>query len=620
MMDPQEPQAESAPNPRNVKEEVRSWLSRITSAEKYRTQVAEKYRWKDFLNEFKGRFSITNGSVDIQINPLNFIFAYVKTEIPALYLRDPHIKVNPKREASVESAKILELALNYLWRHKKIKRENKKNIQDGKLIGHSWFKTGYTGQTGTVEDGNGNTIETIESEDFFGYRVPWDCIAYNKGAIDPPHDCNWVSHTVWAPLEDVKSNPRYKNTERLTAQKKDNNYFNTTDDTTTPNDFDEAMVCLKEVWDIKKRQVFTVSDGIDDYLEAPKPWPYEMKGFPFSYLNFNPVNDEPYGLPDVYMFEPQVLELMKIRAMMLDHLKRFNRQLITTPNNFSPEQKDALMLGVTATVVEAKEPQNVFPIPYPALQTDIYGIEERLKEDMINISGQSPQERGASQKTSTRTFGELQQIAKGAENRRGEQIDLVEGFVEEIAAKFVALLQQFADMPYYVRVTGKMPDEIMKALSERPSAQMQGAVTSANGFTFTKEDIQGEFDIEVVAGSTAPLDRQNKMAVLMQILEILPQLGAIPGGPVVGAIGRMLTDELEMPELITAMNQEIQMQAQMKQEAKQQQDQQMQLQAATETSKRTIDAEKVATKQSEVLLKAIDTMRPEPKPVNGAKP
>lgn len=610
---PAQPGQDDAQRRRNTVEEVRKWLARRTVAEKYREQVATKFRWKDFVNQYKGQFVLTNGQVDIQINPLNFPFAYIKTEIPALSLRDPKIKVNPKRAGSIESAKILEVALNYLWRSKKVKRQNTKNIVDAKTVGHSWFKTGYTGKTGTVEIGNGLTIETIDSEDFFGYRVPWDCITFSPGSIDPPHDCAWICHDVWAPMEDVKANPRYKNTDQLKAQTKRPVYNNNVNNAEIPNDFDEPMVCLYEFWDMKNQRVFTLSNGVDAYLEEPKPWPYEMKGFPFSYLSFNPINDEPYGIPDIYMFEPQVIEIMKIRAMELDHLKRFNRQIITTPSNLSPEQKDSFMLGVTGNVVEALEPEKVFPVPYPPIQQDAYAVEERLKEDMINISGQSPQERGGTQKTSTRSFSELELIAQGAKNRRADQVDTFEDFVEDVGAKLMALLQQFADVPYFVRVTGKEPQEVMQAIQSRPSAQMEGSVTNAQGFTFTKEDIQGEYDLEVVAGSTIPLDKQNTQSILMQTLELAPKLGALPGGPVVGGVGRMLVESLDMPELLRYFDQEAQAQAAQKKEQSQMQETAMEMEVAKEASKRQIDAEKVATKQSDVILKAMEVLKPEPK-------
>lgn len=597
--------------PTNRTEDVRSWFARRKRAQDLQKKTSERYRWKTFIEEYKGHFAgLTNGAADIQINPLNFVFAYIKTEIPALYLRDPHIKINPKKGSSIESAKILEMALNYIWRKKKVKRENKKNILDALTVGHSWFKTGYTGQFGTVEDGNGNTIRTIESEDFFGYRVPWENIVFDPDAIDPPYDCKWIMHTVWVPLDDARNNPRYNdNRLKLMPMSKRDKTALVKDE--SEEDFDVPTVALIETWDFRKKRKFTISEGLNDYVEDPAPDPYHMPNSLFTYLNFNPANDDPYGLPDVYMFEPQILELTKLRAMMLDHIKRFNRQLLTTPQNFTQEMKDQLALGVTGALIEASDPTKVLPLPYPQIQTDIYAIEERIKEDMINISGQSPQERGATQKTTTRTFRELAQIARGAENRRSERIDLVESFVEEIAANFVALLQQFADMPYYVRVTGKPPEEIMAAIQSRPSARMEGAVTDNFGFTFTKEDIQGEFDVEVVAGSTAPLDKDNTIQTVLGVLELLPKIGLPPGSPIYGALGNMLADNLQMPELERAIEEEgVRMMKMAEQQAKVAQEA-TELQVAKETADTQIKAEREATRQNDTLIKAIQALKPQ---------
>ena len=162
-----------------------------------------------------------------------------------------------------------------------------------------------------------------------------------------------------------------------------------------------------------------------------------------------------YGLSDVAMFEPQVLELIKVRSMALDHIKRYNRQLLTTPNNINDDEMQKLQKGITGSIISVEDPTKVMPLPYPPIQTDIYAIEERIKEDAINVSGQSPQERGATQKTSTRSLGELQQMREGSVNRRSEKVDLVEDFVEEVAGKLVALFQQFVTLPYYVRIVGK---------------------------------------------------------------------------------------------------------------------------------------------------------------------
>lgn len=588
-----------------TRDEVEKWNSKITSAKRWRDDICARRRWKEMIEEYKGRWEMADGRHDIQILPINLIFAYVKTELPSLYIKDPYIKVNPKNRTSINTAKVLEAVINYIWYYKKLKREIKKCIIDALLIGHSWFKSGYTGTFGTIEDGLGNTIETVESEDFFGYRLPWDCVLFDPDAIDPPHDCEWIAHSVWLPKDEIKNNPRYKNTDKLQSSYTRNKY-STGDD--IPDKY--AGKCqLTEVWDMKHKQVFTIADGVDDYIEAPKPWPYQLRGYPFSFLKFNFSNDDAYGISDVAMFEPQVLELIKVRSMALDHLKRFNRQL-QIDSAVSDDEVNKLTQGITGSAIrgDLSKGDLVRPITYPPLQTDIYAIEERIKEDMINESGQSPTERGATQKTSTRTKAELIFQRQGAENRRSEKIDLVEDFVEDIASNLSGLIKQFATDPYYIRILGLQSPELAKAIQERPSAQNPDAISSGKGFTFTAEDIEGEYDIEVVSGSSTPVDRGELTKTLLEMLELAPKAGAIPGGPLIGAIGRLLIETIDLPEITLAMEEEQAAQAQVQQQQSAQAEEAKQLQIAQTGSESQIDATNAATKQNQVLVDFIKAM------------
>lgn len=602
-------------------DEVRMWMKRISAAEQYRDRIAGRYRWKEIVEEYKGQSNAIQNATDIYIPPLNYQFAYVKTEIPSLALRDPKIKVNPKNAKSIMGAKILTKALNYLWRVNRYKRENKKNVLDAKLVGHSWFKSGYTGKSAVVEDGE-KQFEFIDAEAFFGYRVPYDTICFNQDALDPPYDCSWVAQAVWLPLSELKSGG-YKNVAELQPSDpsqpepdKQNVRAGQGGDR-AKEDPGTDKVKVYEIWDKMEQQILVVCDQSDHYLKAPRPFPCKFKGLPYSYVEVNDNPDCPYGIPDIYMFDSQIYELTKVRAMGLDHIKRFNRQLLVRKGALTSDSKANFEEGRTGALIEADLSPNesiqnvVTPIPYPQLQTDVYTIEQRIKEDMINISGQSATERGATQQTSTRTFRELAQMDKGAKNRRSEQVDAFEDFVEDIATNQIALLQQLADAPFFVRVTGEDEKDIEEYLKSRPSANKPGAVTDNTGFTFTKEDIIGEFDIDVVAGSTTPMDGDMKMQHLLDILDKLPALGAMPGGPVIAAIGLGIAEELDIPEVIEAIKKEGEMQAQQQAAAKAAQDEAMQLQVAEAATKHQLEAEKVATKQSETMVKAFAAMKPE---------
>ena len=375
---------------------------------------------------------------------------------------------------------------------------------------------------------------------------------------------------------------------------------------------DAKMVKMYEVWDKVGNELFTITEGCEYYHRKPKKFPYDMKGYPFSFLRLNDDPWCPYGLPDCYMFEPQVLELIKIRAQELDHIKRFNRQLLLAEGHMSDDAKDQFSQGITGAVLEVQTNGRsindiVTPIPYPPIQTDVYALEDRLQQDMTRTNGQTITEQGGVQKTATRSLGELNTMNEGATNRREDKIDTIEDFIEDIAANLVALLQQFADMPFYVSVVGQDDmDTFMKEIANRPSASGKDAITAKNGFTFTKEDIQGEFDFEVVPGSTKPLDAAQQMTNLMQILDTLPKLGIQPG-PVTQYIGdRRLPTSLEMEGFSKAVQDEIAMSKQRMAAAQAQQQQQMQMQVAQGAADTQIKAEREATKQQELQLKAAE--------------
>lgn len=603
------------------KNEVKIWLDRIVHSEQYRKKTAEFYRWRQLVEEYRGRFYSLMQSTDIYVPMINLIYAFIKSEIPALYLQNPKIKVNPKKGSTVLAAKILEKALNHIWQTKRIKRENKKNLLDNMTVGHSWFKTGYVGKFGLVEEAN-SIYEFIEEEDFFGYRIPYEAITFNPDANDPPYDCAWIAHQVWIPLEELRKDRSYHHTETLSASEREKDQFGMYEiDDKLRYDPHMPMACVYEIWDKRAKKKFIISKESEFYLKKPTKWPYELKGLPFSFLRINEDPKNPYGIPDCFMFEQHVIELMKLMAQQLDHIKRFNRQLLARKNALDDTAKSQFQNGITGAVIEAdisstESINNVItPIPYPPLQTDIYNVQAALKEYLVLISGKPYSEFGGKQETSTRTIRELVEMQKGASDRRAEKVDSVEDFIEDIALNFISLLQTFVDLPFYVKLVDDDPKAIVEALKLRPSASKYpgSSMTGEDGFTFTKDDIIGDFDVQVVPGSTVPMDTETKNKILLQVLQILPSLGAIPGGPVMQTIAGELADGFDLPEIEPALKQEAQMAQQMKQEAEAKQAQAQQMQTAQSSADLQIKAEQQATKQNQVLIDWINATKPESK-------
>jgi len=235
-----------------------------------------------------------------------------------------------------------------------------------------------------------------------------------------------------------------------------------------------------------------------------------------------------------------------------------------------------------------------------------------LIQNINNTNGQLAQERGASQPVSTRTFRELSLIQQEADNRRSEQLDVLEDFLEDIARKMSLLIDEFADNNFFVKVIGQKTLQQLRAIGERPSGQQPNAQTivgenqRVQGFSATTEDFGGldsEFDIEVKAGSTVPLTRENKAEIYRFAIETGPAAGAVPGGPLMGAAARGLFKEFDLPDLEMALDDELQAQQQLQQQQSQQQAQVSQLDGAKKGADIQIQAEREADRKDQTRIK-----------------
>lgn len=578
------------------------WVNRVTRRMDALKKKTESNHWERYIREFQGDFSEILGNTD-RVIPLNLIYAYVRTEVPDLYLQDPYFEFTPKKETTIGSAKLKELAVNDLWHLKKCKREVKKGIQDGKLVSHGWYKVGYNANLGNLEEAENNT-ENSNQEDYFFYRINWRHVIFNDEAVDPPYDATWMGQKFFIPLKDAKANKEFNAEKRakLVGVKLTGNDTKENAVVQSPMvEGDTDYVELYEIWDKVNKKVLIVSTHLNTGILHERPWPYtKMQGFPFLFLNFSFLNDDAYGISDVGMGEKHVLEKTKIRTAFLEHLKRGNRQLLTKPQNFTDEAKDAYKNGDDSALLEVENPEAVKALPYAPFQSDVFGLESRLDDDLSQIWGQRATDRAGKAQTQTRTKFELQAQGQGTTNRLAEERNIVQDILEEAAEKLSCLLEQYATEPYYVQLTGKRPEEVAELLAGRPSALAPGAVTNAYGFTMTNEDIKGPVDVRIKESSAVPLDKQGKIDLLKEMINLYAQLAALPEGPFLAAVTKMLVEEAGMHELTLALTAEGEFQAQQQQQVAEQQEQQQQLAAGTKATELQLKAQEISTKQQKV--------------------
>lgn len=564
------------------KEEVKAWLATLNKTEKWMKQKASDGNWTRYIDEYKGKWDALQGALTIPVIPINLVYAYVKTEIARLYFQDPWITVNPKRMEDIGAAQIAEQIINYIWNELNLKREVKLALLETLLVGHSWIKLGYVAEFGTVESqpkvpekrGPGrpkakpeeNKVETneyVKSENVFAYHVPFKNVIFDPSATWPAtHNARWMAHKITKPIRAIKESGIYENTDQLKATasvddpKED---FSQNDALTEGLGKDVKSATLWEIYDLDHMKVTTISPGCEKKLKEI-PYPDHLKGsLPFVQFGFNPIPGEVYPMSDIAPQEPLILEITKLVAMELNHIKRHgSRQIITASDFFTPEEEAKFKDNNDGGVIKANGDieGRYFVPPYPSMPSDMLPVYSQVLDLYRSISGQTPADQGGPAKTQTRTLGELRQSMTGGRARADEKVDVLEESIAEVARKLLGIMQKKFDLPKIARIVGPkaVQEKILKILPKRPSAQAnipQGQPNAGQpnpvkeqsfegdfGFSWNRQDILGEMDVDVLAGSTVPMDRESQLSILEKLIPMLPAAGITPGSPAAKAYAR----------------------------------------------------------------------------------
>lgn len=554
------PGAGETPNKGDAAYETKEWTKTIQSTMAWRDRIAQRHRWQDFISEFKGDWSHVSNTVDIPLMPVNMVYAYTKTEIARLYFRDPWITVNAKKQEELGAADIAEALINYVWSEINLKQEVKRALLDALLVGHGWVKLGYSAEFGTAESKEQSeepvqevTVnQFIKAEEVFAYHIPWKDVLFSPDSLRPPHDSRWMAFRITRPLRAVQESGIYENTEDLKAN------LETEDMYKTDTNKNIQTVTLWEIWDLDHKEVKTLAIGHDKWLRKI-PWPYtKMTGFPAVMYHFNIVPQEPYPLSDIAPGEAQVVESMKMMAIMLNHLKRWNRQIFIKEGFMTDIEEAKFKQAIDGAIVktEGNPAEGIYIPSYAPVQQDIYAVWNLILDIFRNVMGQSEVDRGGQANAQTRTLGELRAQLQGGRSRSEERIDMLEDQISEMATKLMMIMKEKLSKPRIVRMVGqKAVDEAMQlSIQNRPSAGMTGATTGQQSFSVTGADLPDDMDIDVVAGSTTPLNKENKLNILGEFMKESQAFGIQPGSQAARDLGRAILKEIDVKELDQIMD------------------------------------------------------------------
>jgi hypothetical protein len=264
-----------------------------------------------------------------------------------------------------------------------------------------------------------------------------------------------------------------------------------------------------EWYDIDRNTVSVFCDGSDKFLVAPKEIPFAF-GQPFVMIRNYDVPETFYPMGELEAIEPLQHELNQTRTQMMNHRKRFSRKWLYKETAFDTDGRQALESdedNVMVPVISEDNLGNVIaPMPAVINPPEFYNQSDLISMDMNRVSGVTEYQQGAMPEI-RRTATEAAIVQDASNARASDKLAIIERSIGECARRLVMLAQQFMTGEQAIRVVGSEAQPLW--------------------LTFDRDYIQGEFDYEVEAGSTAPMNESFRRQRALQIVDAMaPFAGA----------------------------------------------------------------------------------------------
>jgi hypothetical protein len=446
-------------------------------------------------------------------------FATINIIAPNISVNFPKIAVNSVKPENAANAVIAEAVVNYWWKHRDIRTEFRRAVKDSLICGHGWIKSGYrfveeeiVGQDTEVSDpveGGEMTSTTIILEDSpFAERVsPMDVF------VDPDatsmRDIKWIAQRIRRPIYDVKNDKRYSKAARDEVQVMAVSRYADDPSRKKINDKNEGYAEVFEFYDIAAKSMSVFCEGAENFLVKPTAMPYSF-GQPFVMLRNYDVPDHFYPIGDLESIEPLQKELNETRTQMMNHRKKYSRKYLYKESAFDNMGRQALESDDDNVMVPVISDEALSGVVanFPALinPPDFYDQTSTIIADIDRVSGVSEIQRGGTSEI-RRTATESALVQDASNARTADKLAMVEQAISEVGRRMVALARQYMSGEQVARITGKDGEPVW--------------------VQFDRDYLEGDFDFEVVAGSTQPHNESFRRQMALQMVDAMaPFAGA----------------------------------------------------------------------------------------------
>lgn len=526
--------------------QLQLYIKETTRAQAWRRQQGFDALWRRLIDLYRGKFLPEGLSHEDRI-AINVAFSTLNVIFPSVSVNHPKISVLGSNPDTEPSAVFSEQVINYQWRHFNFHDPFRLAVKDMLMLGHGWVKVGWRyeererelsddereaeidraiAEATSFEPADGaqppsyddivqsvsssTAVEVTDDRPFVERVSPFD-VFVNPEATSM-HDLRWIAQRLIVPLVEVRENEAYNRAARMRIKAGLKNAFE--DARFSENDrYDtSAYAELWEFYDLLEGTVAVFAESTGEFLVNPTETPFAF-GHPFERAENYTVPEQFYPIGDLEMIEPLAQEISKTRSEMMNHRAKYARKYLVRKKAFSRSDIEALQSKRDGLVIPIDDDtpfsELIAPVPAQGADPQLYAWSDQIKADIDEVSGVSEYARGAGPSI-RRTATEAAMIQDATNARSADKLASVERFITRIARKLLQVNQQFVTGVQWVRIVGKENKRFY--------------------VPYTREDIAGEFDFEVEAGSTQPNNdsfRRQEAIALMQVMAPMIQMGVV---------------------------------------------------------------------------------------------
>lgn len=502
-----------------------SYREKIDHSKRWRKEERYDKLWRRMIDLYRGKHFKDISEEDRML--VNSAFSTINVIAPSVSVNHPKITVGARKSEDGDKAIVTEAIINYWWRHFDCQKELRRAVDDYLIIGHGWLKVGYkfveeeqarpkmsheaeAGAEDTPQDIDATAetapmetdIVVVEDRPFVERVSPFD--VYVDSDATSVENIKWIAQRVRRPLQDVRNDQRYNRQARMDASASHySKWANEDERPRMSRREDSAYVDVWEFYDVKNGTMSVFCDGTESFLVNPQKMPYAF-GHPFVMMRNYDVPEHFYPMGELEAIEPLQYELNATRTQMMNHRKRFARKWLYKESAFDAIGRDALESDEDNVMVPviSDEPLAAVVQAMPAIVNppDMYNVSSMIIQDIDRISGVAEFMRGgASEISRTATEAAMMQDAQNA--RTSDKLAEVERVIAAAAKRLIGLAQQFLTGEHVARVVGSSAMPIW--------------------VNFDRDYIVGEFDFEVEAGSTQPVNESFRRQMALQMVDAM---------------------------------------------------------------------------------------------------